>query len=122
MRSEKLKLEIRKMKKFMVLAICSMMTVLSFSQKKDSLKKVTTTGVFDTIASKSGYNINGYYVELIEADFKKYKGKRVIVTGKLLIIPGLDPNEKEISQGSESDRKFIVGPTIVIDKRKPKKR
>jgi hypothetical protein len=97
-------------------------TLFSASQEKDSSKTISTTGIFDTMATKSGYSINGYYVELSEAEFKKYKGKKVKVTGKLLVVPGLDPNDPVIKQGSMDDRKFIVEPKIEIIYNRGKKK
>lgn len=89
---------------------------LSFAQAKttDTSKTITTTGVFDTREAKSGYLINGYYVEISNEEFQQYKGKKVRVTGKLAIIKGLSPEEMKHEQGSNGDRKFITHFKITI--------
>ncbi|MFL5728133.1 MAG: hypothetical protein ACJ75J_01485 [Cytophagaceae bacterium] len=78
------------------------------------MKKVSTTGIIDTTAEKSGYRINEYFVELSTEQVKKYAGKKVKVSGKLLIVPGLDPKDPVIRQGSSDDRKYIAEPVISI--------
>jgi hypothetical protein len=109
------------MKNFLIL-ICCITGLKAHAQAKDTMRIVTTTGIFDTAAYKSGYRINDYYVELNKEDVKKYKGKKVKVSGKLLVLPGLDPADKEIKQGSASERKFITWPTIeIISSRENKK-
>lgn len=77
---------------------------------------ITTVGVIDSNETKSGYRINEYYIELNRAQIDSYKGKKVSVTGILLIVPGLDKDEQIKSQGSLSDRKFITKPVITIIK------
>lgn len=84
-------------------------------------KKVSTIGIIDTVETKSGYRINKYFIELSPAKLDSLKGKRVEVTGTLLIVNGIDPNAKEIVQGSLDDRYFIIDPefTIIYDSREP---
>lgn len=91
-----------------------------FAQGKNE-KIISTTGIIDTNATKSGFKINEYYIELTEKQLDSLKGKRVSITGKLLVIPGIDPDSKEIEQGSLNDRYFIVEPefTIIYDTREP---
>ena len=91
-------------------------SVLSHAQEKmeDAPKIVSTTGVFDTNAAKSGYLINGYYVEMKNAEFKKYKGRKVRVSGKLAIVNGLKAEEMKHEQGSSEERKFIIQYRIKI--------
>jgi len=89
---------------------------ISFAQKtkRDSLEEVTTVGTFNTEETKSGYIINEYFVELSKNMVDSLKGKKVIVTGKLLIVKGINPNDSTIFQGSLNDRKFIIEPRITI--------
>jgi hypothetical protein len=90
---------------------------LSFAQNKkaDTSKTVTVTGVFDTIEAKSGYLINGYYVEISHSEFQPYKGKKVKVTGRLLVIKGLTKEQMEMhEQGGKGDRKFIEQAKVTI--------
>lgn len=77
-----------------------------------SQEKVKTIGYIDTLETKSGYQINGYYISLTKEQLNLYKGKRVMVTGKLLVVKGIDPNDPVIVQGSTGDRKFIIKPRI----------
>ena len=84
---------------------------------KEKKQTVVTIGVLDTANYKSGRRINEYYLELSEKDFKKYKGKKIVVKGELMVISGVDPDNKEIVQGSAEERKFILHPKIKFCKR-----
>lgn len=99
---------------FLLLATCL------FAQDKKP-KMVTTIGIIDTMETKSGYRINEYYIELTKNQLDSLKGEKISVTGKLLIVEGIDPTSKEIVQGSLNDRFFIIEPefTIVYDTREP---
>jgi hypothetical protein len=102
-----------------LLALCSLLflTHLSFAQEETTVigKRITTTGVFDTLEAKSGYLINGYYVEISTAEFQKYKSKKVKVTGKLVIIKGLTKDQMKMhEQGGKGERKFIEQDKITI--------
>ena len=96
------------------LSIFILVLIAASLTAQTSMKKVKTTGVFDTASYKSGRMINDYYVEISDKDFEKYKGKKVEVSGKLLVISGIDPNDKVIVQGSTEERKFITTPKIRI--------
>jgi hypothetical protein len=88
-----------------------------FSQeKKKSRNIVSTIGIFDTLETKSGYQINKYYVELTSDQVKEFKRKKVKVTGKLLIIKGIDLKDPVIVQGAVGDRYFILEPKIKVVK------
>ena len=91
-----------------------------FAQNKDG-KSVSTVGIIDTNETKSGYRINEFYIELSKKQLDSLKGKKVEITGKLLIVPGIDSDSKEIEQGSLNDRYFITEPkfTIIYDTREP---
>lgn len=91
--------------------------------KKETPKEVTTIGIIDTLETKSGFRINEYFIELSKSQLDSLKGKKVAVTGSLLVVKGIDPKDKEISQGSLGDRLFIVKPkfTIIYDAREPLK-
>jgi hypothetical protein len=104
------------MKRIVIICVLVFIPAFSFAQgkMKDTLKSATTTGVFDTAEAKSGYLINGYYVELTQEEFKKYKGKKVKVSGKLSIIKGLTAEEMKHEQGSSEDRKFIRQAKITV--------
>ena len=94
---------------------------LAQSSKKDTLKEITTIGIIDTFETKSGFRINEYFIELTKTQLDSFKCKKVFVKGELLIVKGIDPNDKEIVQGSLGDRLFILKPkiTIVYDARDP---
>lgn len=98
-----------------------MLSKSSFAQttSDDGSQKVTTAGIFESEETKSGYLINEYYVELTHEQFDTLKGKRVIVSGKLLVVKGIDPEAEVKVQGSTSDRLFILNPVIVYDTSKP---
>ena len=89
--------------------------------QEKTLKTVSTVGIIDTNETKSGFRINEYYIELTPKQLDSLKGKKVEVKGKLLIVPGIDPNAKEMVQGSSDDRYFIIEPEFIIiyDTREP---
>jgi hypothetical protein len=97
------------MKRLFVISVLMVSALTLFSQEK-----VITVGVIDTLETKSGYQINEYYISLTKKELQKYKGKVVRVKGKLLTVKGIDPNDPVIVQGSTGDRKFIVKPKITI--------
>ncbi len=75
---------------------------------------VSTTGIIDPRESKSGYQINQYFISLSEKQIKKYTGKTVEVKGKLMVVEGIDSTADLKTQGSENDRYFILEPKIKI--------
>lgn len=87
----------------------------SFAQVADKGQTVTTVGVFSPNEAKSGYEINGYYVELSQAQADSLKGKKVSVTGRLVVVKGM-ASTKEPAQGSTHDRKFIREAKITLVK------
>ena len=101
-----------------LIAICTFVSIslLCYAQTKveDAPKIVSTTGIFDTNEAKSGYLINGYYVEMTHAEFKRYKGRKVRVSGKLAVVRGLKAEDMKHEQGSSEDRKFIIQYRIKI--------
>jgi len=107
-------------KNLLLTALFLLMGSCLFAQN-DKSKRVTTIGIIDTMETKSGYRINEYYIELTKNQLDSLKGKKVSVTGKLLIVEGIDPTSKEMVQGSLNDRFFITEPkfTIVYDTREP---
>lgn len=99
-----------------ILGTLLLISQLTFAQivEDQLVTEVTTIGVFDTLETKSGYKINEYYVELTQQQLELIKGKKVSVTGQLIVVEGIDPNEKEIVQGSLQDRFFIIEPKIIF--------
>jgi len=106
------------MRKILIIIFVITITKLSFAQSHtaDTLNMIKTSGVFNTLEYKSGYLINDYFVELTTSQFNEIKGKYVEITGKLLVIKGLDEFEKIKTQGSLNERKFIIKPEIKIIK------
>ena len=109
------------------LLLCALLTnsqrAIAQTSINEAVKEISTIGILDTNKTKSGYRINKYFIELNDSLFKAYKGKRIEVTGKLLIVKAIDPSAKEMEQGSLNDRFFIVEPqiTIIYDSREPLK-
>ena len=101
-----------------IIAIFFFLTLSLFctaqAKMEDAPKIVSTTGIFDTNEAKSGYLINGYYVEMTNSEFKKYKGRKIRVSGKLAIAKGLSSEDMKHEQGSSEDRKFIIQYRIKI--------
>jgi hypothetical protein len=104
------------MRKFLLLSLLMSLSILLPAQtiKKDTMTIATTTGIIDPRETKSGYQINEYYIELSAAEVKKYAGKKVEVTGTLLIVGAIDPDAIIKTQGATSDRYFIKEPKIKI--------
>ncbi len=107
-------------RQFVIIGLLLLCVNCLFAQKENA-KTVSTIGIIDTNETKSGFRINEYYIELSSKQLDSLKGKKVEVKGKLLIVEGIDPNAKEMVQGSLNDRYFIIDPefTIIYDTREP---
>ncbi len=87
-------------------------------KKQDTLKEVTTVGVFDgIIINKYGYMINEYCIAITDitaTQLDSLKGKKVMIKGKLKIVEG---NSSGNIQSTLDDKKYITEPqfTIVYD-------
>ncbi len=104
---------------------------------KDTLKEISTIGVFDGKIIKVGnfdkkdvYMINDYCISLTDissAQADSLKGKKILVTGKLKIVDGNYTPARTSTDGTiyepykEPDKKFISFPvfTIVYNDREP---
>lgn len=82
----------------------------------DKGQTVTTVGTFSAAPTKSGYAINGYFVELTKEQAEAYKGKQVSVTGRMIEVKGMNPDAPEKQQGSTDTRKYIREPKITVVK------
>jgi hypothetical protein len=92
---------------------------ISFAQdakdtKQKSGEPVSTIGYIEKAESKSGYGINGFYIQLTQDEYKKYYDRKIEVSGKLLIVKGLTDEELKIMQGSKEDTYFIEETVIKI--------
>jgi len=115
------------------------MTCYAQEIKQDTLKDVSTIGVFDGKKITVGnfdisevYKINEYCIfpmAISQSQVDSYKGKRVLVTGKLKIVEGNYHAAKTSTDGKiyepykEPDKKFIVRPVFILiyDAREPLK-
>jgi hypothetical protein len=98
--------------------------------ESDSLKSVTTVGVFDGVKTVVGnfetaevYVINGYCIapsDISDGLASTLKGKKVRVTGKLKIVIGKTFPAKTSTDGTifepyiEPDKKYISEPSFSI--------
>jgi hypothetical protein len=91
--------------------------------KNDSGNIVSFTTIFDkSNATKDGYYINEYVVELDYALAQKIDGKKIRITGKVHTVKGLNNQAKEydskgneiMKQGRSEDKKHIASPTIEV--------
>jgi hypothetical protein len=105
-------------------------TMIAQTTKQDSLKPITTIGIFDgkkvlegNFQSEEVYKINGYCIALADisqAQVDSFKGKKIIVSGKLYIKVGKTFPAKTSYEGriyepyKEPDRKFIIEPKFII--------
>ncbi len=92
---------------------------ISFAQdakdtKQKSGEPVSTIGYIEKMESKSGYGINGFYIQLTKDEYEKYYDRKIEVSGKLLIVKGLSEEELKRLQGSKEDRYFIEETAIKI--------
>ncbi len=99
------------MKLFFALFVTFILANISFAQDaKDVTQKsgepVSTVGYIEKHESKSGYGINGFYIQLTQDEYKKYYDRKLEVSGKLLII-------KAAGEG-EADTYFIEKPAVKI--------
>ena len=124
---------------FILLCILFSITCFSFSQnfKPDSLKEISTIGVFDgkkvtigNFETDEVYKINEYCISILDISEKQItslKGKKIVVTGFLKIMIGNTHTTKTSNGGKiyepykEPDKKYIVNPkfTIYYDSREP---
>lgn len=123
----------------LVIVYCSLLAVKAQTIKQDTLKNISTTGIFDGKKVMVGnfevaevYKINEYCIspeDISQSQIDSLKGKRVLVTGKLKIKAGKYLPAKTSTDGKiyepykEPDKKYIVRPVfkIIYDAREPLK-
>lgn len=107
------------MKKYCVLLLF-FLTIISCSQLKQSTNNSEMVSFIATVdinrATKEGIYMNGYVVEIDYDQIKKLDGKKVQVTGKVIVVKGLNEKDNIIKQGRLKDMKHIVSPKIKIVK------
>lgn len=95
---------------------------VGLSQAIDSVQyisknKVSFISVFDKDnATKDGYYVNGYVVNIDYDAGQKLHMKKVKITGKVTIVKGLKHNKpgEPIIQGRYDDTKHILKPRIEV--------
>ena len=101
----------------------SQQTDTTTRKNKGTANRVTFIAVFhENQATKDGYYIGNYIVEISDEQARQLDGKKIKVTGKLYIVKGLDSQPREydkngdliIKQGRKEDTKHISSPTIEI--------
>lgn len=107
------------MKLLAVLFVLFIFANISFAQDAKDIKQksgepVSTIGYIEKQESKSGYGINGFYIQLTKEEYENYYDKKIEVSGKLLIVKGLTDEELKTMQGTKEDRYFIEEPAIKI--------
>jgi hypothetical protein len=82
------------------------------NRKKDNLVNFITT-IDIKNATKDGIYSNGYIVNIPYNELKKLNGKKVLISGKVTIVKGLENNNDGIiKQGRRGDTKHILKPKI----------
>ena len=95
---------------------------VALSQAIDSIQHISKNKVsFVTIvdknnATKDGYYVNGYVVNIEYEEGQKLHMKKIRITGKVSIVKGLkqDKPGEPVRQGRYSDAKHILKPIIEI--------
>ncbi|MEI6122015.1 MAG: hypothetical protein WCQ95_00165 [Bacteroidota bacterium] len=103
-------------------AFCQTQTTQTIPKDKttDSTTFVTTFNLAH--ATKDGYYINGYVVEIDWNQAKKLDGKKIRITGKVSIVKGQNSEPRAfdadgnpmVDQGRTSDTRHIVNPKIEL--------
>jgi hypothetical protein len=107
------------MKLLFALFITLILANISFAQDAKDIKQksgepVSTIGYIEKMESKSGYGINGFYIQLTKDEYEKYYDRKIEVSGKLLIVKGLTDEQLKTMQGSKEDMYFIEETAIKI--------
>jgi len=89
----------------------------SSHEKSDVISFITIVDINN--ATKDGIYMNGYVVEINYDKIKNLNGKKVKITGKMVLVKRLinlsDENDnKVIKQGRSVDMKHIISPKIEI--------
>ncbi len=84
------------------------MSMVSFVTKMDTAK-----------ASKDGFYLHHYVVNIPWEQARQLQGKKIKITGVVTIVKGLSnqPSSDDLRQGREADIKHILTPTIEIMKK-----
>lgn len=100
----------------LVFAIISI-TLSSFSQTSQGKDSASFTIVFKkSYATKDGYKLNGYVVDIPYKKAQKLYNKKIQVSGRITIVKGIDnrsDSTAEVRQGRNGDTKYILHPTIL---------
>jgi hypothetical protein len=119
----------KKMKQILILIALIIPVFLSAQQTNavkpaDTSNRVSFTVKFEMakMATKDGFMMEGYVVNIGYDEAKKLEGKTIKVTGKYTIVKGLQNEPKELDkdgneiykQGRLNDTKRIDSPTIEI--------
>lgn len=82
-------------------------------KKSDKVSFVTTIDIQQ--ATKDGIYLNGYVVNIPYDKLMKLNGKKVCISGKVIIVKGLKYyNDGVVRQGRDEDTKHILKPKIKI--------
>ena len=109
-------------KSLLFIVIPLLIKTVGISQKIDSVNnisknKISFVTIFDkNKATKDGYYINGYVVNIDYDKGQQLHMKKIRITGKVTVVKGLkNTNSKEpIKQGRYEDTKHILKPTVEV--------
>ena len=117
--------------KTLITLVFILASLISFSQTADTLQQkstnITEQVSFYTVLdinnlTKDGIYVEGYVLHLDYEQVKELSGKKIMITGAVSVVEGLqnlakeyDESGKEIfSQGRQEDTKHIVSPKIEV--------
>lgn len=105
--------------KQLLLAAFILISLAGFSQT-GNMSMVSFVTKMDTAgASKDGFYLHHYVVNIPWEQARQLQGKKIKITGVVTIVKGLnnEPATEEIRQGREADTKHILTPNIEIMKK-----
>ena len=89
----------------------------SLSRAQDTTRNKVSfvTKIDSRLATKDGIYLNGYVVNIPHDEIVKLNGRKVRISGNVIIVKGLKHYKDSIDrQGRRNDTKHILDPTIVI--------
>jgi len=103
--------------RFILVFVLTLITISSFSQTYQDKDSISFSIVLKkSYATKDGYILKGYIVDIPYKKAKKLYNKKIQVAGKITIVKGVDnisDSTTQVKQGRNGDTKYILHTTIL---------